>query len=87
MAFDRMIEKAAYAPRRFGLAPKSADIFPTEAARLAKRKEYFKTMDKEGKGLITFNDWLDYALAHIVQKVKDNRNPSRTRCEKKSPKM
>jgi hypothetical protein len=27
-------------------------------------------MDKEGKGVITFNDWLDYAFVHIVEKVK-----------------
>jgi Ca2+-binding EF-hand superfamily protein len=69
MAFDKMVEKAAFAPRRFGLAPKTVDIFPTEAARIAKRKEYFKAMDKEGKGVITFNDWLDYAFVHIVEKV------------------
>ncbi len=31
MAFDKMVEKAAFAPRRFGLAPKTVDIFPTEA--------------------------------------------------------
>jgi hypothetical protein len=30
MAFDRMIEAAADAPRRFGLAPKSSDMFSTD---------------------------------------------------------
>ena len=31
LAFDKMVEKAAFAPRRFGLAPKTSDLFPTEA--------------------------------------------------------
>jgi hypothetical protein len=31
MAFDKMVEKAAFAPRRFGLAPLTSDLFPTEA--------------------------------------------------------
>jgi hypothetical protein len=69
MAFDKMVEKAAFAARRFGLAPKSADIFPTEAARIAARKNHFKAMDKEGKGVVTFNDWLEYSFVHIVEKV------------------
>ena len=29
IAFDKMIEAAANAPRRFGLAPKTSDLFPT----------------------------------------------------------
>ena len=29
MAFDKMIEAAASAPRRYGLAPKSSEMFPT----------------------------------------------------------
>ena len=37
--------------------------------RISQRKEYFKTMDKSGKGLITLNDWLDYANKHIIEKV------------------
>jgi hypothetical protein len=31
MAFDKMIEAAANAPRRFGLAPKTNDLFKTHA--------------------------------------------------------
>jgi hypothetical protein len=69
VAFDHMIEAAAFAPRRFGLAPNSADLFPTETARLAKRWEYFNTMDVDHNGLISFNEWLDYAHHHIIGKV------------------
>jgi len=69
VAFDKMIEAAANAPRRFGLAPKTSDLFKSEAARLAKRKEYFATMDTDKNGLISFNEWLDYAHKHIMGKV------------------
>ncbi len=34
MAFDKMIETAAKAPRRFGLAPKSAEMFPSDSVRV-----------------------------------------------------
>ena len=37
-AFDRMIEAAAAAPRRFGLAPKSEEMFPNAAVRFEKHK-------------------------------------------------
>jgi hypothetical protein len=30
-AFDKMIETAAATPRKFGLAPKTSEIFATEA--------------------------------------------------------
>ena len=33
-AFDKMIEVAAAAPRRFGLAPKTSDLFKTDAVNL-----------------------------------------------------
>jgi hypothetical protein len=39
--------------------------------RLAHRREYFQTMDKDGNGLISFNEWLDFAYKHIMEKVKN----------------
>ena len=35
-AFDRMIEAAAAAPRRFGLAPRTEEMFPNEMVNLFK---------------------------------------------------
>ena len=67
--FDAMIEIAAAAPRRFGLAPSSSAMFKTDAERLAKRKEYFDNMDTNGDNSISFDEWLDYAFTHIVGKV------------------
>jgi hypothetical protein len=68
-AFDKMIEAAAEAPRRFGLAPKTSDLFKSDADRLAKRKEYFSKMDADHNGLISFDEWLQYAYTHIVGKA------------------
>jgi Ca2+-binding EF-hand superfamily protein len=36
---------------------------------VAKRRDYFKTMDTDNNGLISFNEWLTYAMKHIMQKV------------------
>jgi len=69
ITFDKMIEAAAAAPRRHGLAPKSSTMFANDTERLAKRKEYFKTMDTNQGGTISFDEWLKYAYDHIVQKV------------------
>jgi len=55
--------------RRFGLAPKSIDMFPDARARFNKRKEYFSKMDKNGKGTITLDEWISYAFDHIKAKA------------------
>jgi hypothetical protein len=64
-----MIECAAEAPRRFGLAPKSADMFKTDQERLINRMTLFSQMDTTSSGKITFDGWLNYAMKHIVGKV------------------
>lgn len=69
VAFDIMIETAAAAPRRYGLAPKTSSLFRNDRERLAKRKEYFAKMDKDNNGLISFDEWLAYALEHIQGKI------------------
>jgi len=69
VSFDKMIEAAAAAPRRHGLAPKSEAMFASDTERLTKRKEYFVTMDTNKGGTISFDEWLQYAYEHIVEKV------------------
>ena len=44
------------------------DVQPLQE-RLQKRKEYFKTMDTNKGGTISFDEWLTYAYDHIVGKV------------------
>jgi len=67
--FDAMIENAAVAPRRFGLAPATSSLYKTDADRLAARTKEFRTMDVNNDGTISFSEWLNYALTHIAGKV------------------
>jgi len=67
--FDDMIECAAQAPRRFGLAPKTEEMFKTKQERLMNRMKLFSQMDTKSKGKITFDGWLKFAMDHIIGKV------------------
>jgi hypothetical protein len=67
--FDTMIEVAAAAPRRFGLAPESREMYKSEADRLSKRAGHFYTMNVRRDGRISFDEWLAYAMNHIAGKV------------------
>jgi len=68
--FDEMIECAAQAPRRFGLAPKTEDMFKTDNERIINRMKIFSQMDLAGTGKITFDGWLRFAMEHIIGKVR-----------------
>merc|ERR1719150_199720 len=68
--FDEMIECAANAPRRFGLAPKNEDMFKNDHDRMTSRMKQFSQIDKNSSGKITFDEWLNFALRHIIGKVK-----------------
>lgn len=67
--FDDMIECAAAAPRRFGLAPKTSEMYKTENERFGARMKNFVELDKGKKGSISFHDWLNFAYDHILGKV------------------
>jgi Ca2+-binding EF-hand superfamily protein len=67
--FDQMVEKAGAIPRMYGLAPTSAELYPTSQARLASRKQHFDAMDKDASGYISFDEWLDFTYDHVRQKV------------------
>merc|ERR1712088_559484 len=68
--FDEMIECAAAAPRRFGLAPPTSEMFKSEEARLINRMTLFSQMDTTSTGKITFDGWLNFAMEHIMGKVR-----------------
>ncbi|XP_074658399.1 uncharacterized protein LOC141911307 [Tubulanus polymorphus] len=67
--FDQMIESAAAMPRRYGLAPKTSDLYKTDAARIEGRKKLFADIDTNNDGSISFDEWLNYAVKHITGKV------------------
>lgn len=67
--FDAMIEMAAATPRRLGLAPQTSALYKTDNERLEKRKEFFRVMDTNNDGNISFDEWLKYATDHIIEKI------------------
>jgi len=67
--FDRLMEKVAAIPRRYGLAPLSTDDYAT---RLAQHKVLFDAIDtKEGskRGFIAMDQFVAWAFDHVVGKV------------------
>lgn len=72
--FDKMIELAAAAPRKFGFAPPSNETYKSDADRIAARTVMFKQIlaknTRSGLEKISFNAWLEWAYAHICAKAK-----------------
>ena len=66
--FDNLIEEAAELPRMYGYAPKSDAMYSSEPLRKAARAKQFKDMDIQGLGYITLNQWIRFAIEHIVKK-------------------
>ena len=59
--FDDLVEAAAALPRRYGLAPKASDMYPTAAARKAARAQMFRSMNVKNDGFLTLQEWIAYA--------------------------
>merc|ERR1711997_252667 len=68
--FDEMIECAAEAPRKYGLAPATDVLYKNNNDRMMHRIAEFSKVDYHNQGYITFNEWLKYVLEHIKQKVR-----------------
>merc|ERR550532_2297330 len=67
--FNGLIDVAAVAPRKYGFAPSAASMFKSEAEKKASRAALFATIDKNGSGTISFNEFHNWAVTHIRQKV------------------
>jgi len=68
--FDFLIERAASLPRRFGLAPSWVECYGDVNGRAAARKEMFRQMDKDQSGKIGMEEWVEFTMAHIAEKVR-----------------
>merc|ERR1712066_1077135 len=68
--FDKLIDIAGMAPRKFGFAPSAAAMFKSDTERKASRAALFKTIDKDGGGTISFDEFLGWATEHIRGKVQ-----------------
>ena len=69
--FDKMVETAVLAPRRHGLAPPTEKMFSNDHDRIAKRKVQFDKMDTDKNDTISFSEWLEFAMDHIMGKVAE----------------
>jgi len=68
--FNNMVQQAALAPRRFGFAPHTRELYSTQEEFEAERKALFKSLGK-GEERITLESWLEWANAHIRAKDVD----------------
>merc|ERR1719311_1539459 len=75
--FDLLIDEAAKAPRTLGLAPSAAQAYATPAEKIASRQQLFNSIDKDGGGTITFDEYLNWAVGHIAGKIQDYRAGNR----------
>merc|ERR1719410_2289723 len=69
--FDMMVELAARDVRRLGLAPTHKQMYSTVAERRAARKKFFNSMDADFSGYIGFEEWLNFSIRHIKEKVQN----------------
>lgn len=67
--FDSLIEEAAALPRKYGYAPVTSSLYPSDSQRKAARSKQFKQIDKANKGYITLDEWVSFALDHIFAKA------------------
>jgi Ca2+-binding EF-hand superfamily protein len=68
--FDFLVERAAALPRRFGLAPSWVEHYGTLEARQQARNEMFRQMDADQSGKIGLEEWVQFTLSHISEKVE-----------------
>lgn len=66
--FNAMIAEAAVAPRRFGFAPHTREMYNSAEEYEKARLDLFNTMKNES-GRVPQENWIKWALAHIDEKV------------------
>jgi len=66
--FNAMIDEAAMAPRRFGFAPHTREMYKSKEEFDLARTELFNKLKSEG-GRINFETWSKWGMAHVQEKV------------------
>jgi len=66
--FNSMIAEAATAPRRFGFAPHTREMYDSKEAYEMDRKTLFDQL-RGGNERIHLDAWLSWSMAHIQEKV------------------
>lgn len=67
--FNAMVAEAALAPRRFGFAPHTREMFKSKEAYDLARTELFNELKCSKTGRVTLEKWMAWANAHIKEKV------------------
>merc|ERR1712190_463009 len=73
--FDALVDVAAAAPRKFGFAPQASEQYVSVEERKEARASLFKTIDTDGSGEISFQEFLAWAMDHIRGKVLRGATP------------
>merc|ERR1712059_99643 len=67
--FSKLVDAAAAIPREFGYAPKDEELYKSQYEKDSARQKMFDSMDLKATGVITFDEWLKFAMEHIEKKV------------------
>merc|ERR1719410_816888 len=67
--FNAMIAEAATAPRRFGFAPHTREMYKSAEEYDLARTELFNQLKAPGSKRISQESWVKWAMAHIQDKV------------------
>jgi hypothetical protein len=66
VGFDQMVKEAAHAPRRFGFAPHSSEMYDSAEAEEAAHSKLFDQLC--GGDGISFESWYKWSMDHIISK-------------------
>ena len=64
-----MFDMAVSIPRMYGYAPVESELYKTEQEKEQAMENMFNSMDIGGTGVITFNEWYQFSVKHILAKT------------------
>jgi len=67
IGFDQMVKEAAHAPRRFGFAPHSSEMYDSPEAENAAHSKLFEQL-AGGRDGISFESWYEWSMNHVIAK-------------------
>merc|ERR1719436_1234874 len=67
--FNAMVAEAAVAPRRFGFAPHTREMYKSAEDYDLARTELFNQLKSGDKKRVTLESWINWSNAHIKSKV------------------
>ena len=68
-SFSKFIDMAASILEMYGYAPTDAELYENEDEKEQARREMFDSMDVQGTGVITVDEWLKFCVEHIIAKA------------------